>query len=170
MEQLYELDINISKDLNIHYIQNNYIANVFINNLKKNLLTKSAEAMTFKGLLNLIAFYTQSNNYAIAEDGTILYANIIDIGNDMYLQLEDSLEYFDELEADILSDFDNGYQITLYSKTNQYENDIEIAAYDLNDSVKDLFQEIEDFRTNDLYRLKINLDHRLEELEYQVNH
>ncbi len=170
MDQLYELDIKISENLFIHYIQNSHIANVFINNSEKNLLTKSAETMSFKGLLNLIAFYTQSSNYAIAEDGTILYSNIIDIGDDMYLQLEDSLEYFDELIGDVLRDYDNGYQITLYSKTNQYENDIEIAAYYLFDSVKDLFQEIEDFRTNDLYKLKIKLNHKLDEFHYQVNH
>ncbi|QVK16843.1 hypothetical protein KHQ81_07935 [Mycoplasmatota bacterium] len=158
MNQMYELDIQVTYSLSIHYIQNESIANVFVNTKEKNLLTKSADLMTFKGLLNIIAFFTQSDHYAINEDGVILYSDIMEISPDLYLQLEDSTEYYYEIEDDTINDFDNRYQVTLYVKNPNYENDNEIASYGLNQSLTHLFLEIEDYKTNDLYRNKIKTD------------
>lgn len=158
MSQTYEIDIQVSENLSIHYIQNESIANVFINTKEKNLLTKSANLMTFKGLLNLIAFYTQSDHYAINEDGIILYSNIIEISNGLYLQLEDSTEYYDEIEDEIKDDFDNRYQVTLCLKNQNYINDFELVSYELNQTLIHLFLEIEDFKTNDLYKTKLQVE------------
>lgn len=159
MDQTYELDIQVTESLSVHYIQNEAIANVFINTKQKNLLTKSADLMTFKGLLNIIAFYTQSDHYAINEDGVILFSNPLEISQDLYLQLEDSIEYYDEIDDEMINDFDNRYQVTLYVKNPHYDNDNELVSYELNQSLIHLFLEIEDYKTNDLYKSKIQTEY-----------
>lgn len=148
MDQIYELDFKVTENLSIHYIQNKSIANIFINTKEKNLLTKSADLMTFKGLLNIIAFYTQSNHYAINEDGVILYSNSIEISPNLYLQLEDCIK------DDMINNFDNRYQVILYLRNTHYDNDIELAVYELNQSLIHFFLEIEDYKTNALYKNK----------------
>jgi len=166
MDQTYELDIQINENLSVHYIQNEFIANVFINTKEKNLLTKGADLLTFKGLFNILAYYTQSNHYAINEDGIILYSEIIEINSELYLQLEDSVEFDDEFEDEILRDHDNSYQVTLYLKNPNYDNDIEIASYGLNQSVLHLFLEIEDYKTNDLYRNKLHPELSIQNIQF----
>ncbi len=156
MNRIYELDVKLTDNLSLHYLENTTIANIFINSKEKNLLTKSADIMTFKGLLNIVAFYTQPKNYAINEDGIILYSDIIDISDDLYLQLEDNFVYYDELD-DVIKNINDNYQVTLYLRTKSHANDIEIASYDLNQTVIHLFMEIEDYKTNKMYQNKIHI-------------
>ncbi len=162
---MYKIDIKISDELNLRYIQNELIANVMLSSNGKKLLTKSAHLMTFKGLLNCIAFYTHSNHYAIDEDGTILYSDIIAIDSDYYLQLEDNLEYFNELENTILKDIANSYQIKLYSNNSHFDNDLVIGSYNLDQFIINLFSEIRNYKTNDLYKPKENSRKRLESIQ-----
>lgn len=162
MEHLVEHTFNITENLSIHYMQTDRIANLFVNNKEKNLLTKSAEEMTFKGFLNLIAFFSQTDNYTVDYNGIIIYRDLVYLNEHLYFVLEDTPEYFDEEFDEILKDYDEEMQVTLYYQTGEQMPDLEIASYDLNDYIIELFKEVQDFNTNqDYYKSKLLAEFQL---------
>jgi len=146
MENIYEFEFKVNDEIGVRYIRTDLISNVFINTNEKNLLTKSAKEMTFKGLLNLIAFYTFTDNYAIDDDGVVMYGGNIVIDDHLYLQLE-SNEFDFELIDD---DFDNLIDIGLYYRVNQNtDEDIIISSYQIDESVYEFFEELREFKLNE---------------------
>jgi hypothetical protein len=152
---LYELQIPINEYLSIHYIKTDLIKNIFVNDQDINLITKSAEEISFKGLLNMIAFYDQTENYTFDFEGIVLYRDIININDELYMVLEDTLEYYDDEIDEVIKDYDDEYQLVLYYKNKQGLPDLEVASYYLDEEVVTLFDEIEDFYGNSDYKGKI---------------
>ncbi|MDF2699383.1 MAG: hypothetical protein K0Q49_939 [Haloplasmataceae bacterium] len=158
MEQnFFEYVIKVNDNISIRFIENENVSNIFINDNEKNLITKSAHDITFAGLLSMIAFYTKTDNYTFSNEGVVLYREVISFETNLYLQLEESLEYYDEEIDDISLDYDAGYELSLNYRVNDKETeDLLISSYLLDENVYELFQEINDFISNkDYYLSKI---------------
>jgi hypothetical protein len=140
---LFEQVIQIDDHLSLLYSESSNESNlVFLENTIE-LITKPADELSFRGLFNMLAYFTQSEDIVFDYDGVILYSKQISLNDQFYLTLEETLEEEDEgYDEDV--DGMTTYTVSLYYRRPN-DVDLELNSFYLDEEVILLFDDIHDF-------------------------
>ena len=147
-QYLFEQVIPIDEHLTLKYNETDDESNITFLENKINLITKHADELSFRGLLNMLAYFTQTENIVFDYDGVILYSDQINLNKDFYLALERTLDEEDEGYDDEVDGIVT-YTMSLYYRHQDGTPDLELNSFYLDEEVILLFDDIHDFHDQD---------------------